>query len=39
VRIDNGNVPVTALANTPPQLLGQPVFNEYAFGGYLIFKA
>jgi hypothetical protein len=38
VRIDNGNVPVTAVAHVPPRLLGQPVFNEYAFGGYLIFK-
>jgi hypothetical protein len=38
VRVDNGNVPVTALAHVPPQLLSQPVFNEYAFGGYLIFK-
>ncbi len=38
VRTDNGNVPVTALAHVPPQLLSQPVFNEYAFGGYLIFK-
>jgi len=38
VRTDNGNVPVTAVAHVPPQLLGQPVFNEYAFGGYLIFK-
>ena len=31
-------MPVTALAHVPPQLLSQPVFNEYAFGGYLIFK-
>jgi hypothetical protein len=38
VRRDNPNVPVTALAHTPPLLLSQPVFNEYAFGGYLIFK-
>jgi hypothetical protein len=38
VRVDNGNVPVTALAHVPQQLLSQPVFNEYAFGGYLIFK-
>jgi len=38
VRTDNGNVPVTALAHVPAQLLTQPVFNEYAFGGYLIFK-
>jgi hypothetical protein len=38
VRRDNPNVPVTAFAHVPPQLLGQPVLNEYAFGGYLIFK-
>jgi hypothetical protein len=38
VRTDNANVPVTAFAHVPPQLLSQPVFNEYAFGGYLIFK-
>jgi hypothetical protein len=38
VRRDNPNVPVTAFAHVPPQLLKQPVLNEYAFGGYLIFK-
>jgi hypothetical protein len=38
VRRDNANVPVTALARVPAALLKQPVFNEYAFGGYLIFK-
>jgi hypothetical protein len=38
VRRDNPNVPVTAMAHVPPQLLSQPVLNEYAFGGYLIFK-
>jgi len=38
VRHDNGNVPVTAVAHVPAALLGKPVFNEYAFGGYLIFK-
>ncbi|HEY2709604.1 MAG TPA: hypothetical protein VGI95_16260 [Caulobacteraceae bacterium] len=38
VRTDNGNVPVTAFAHVPAALLSQPVFNEYAFGGYLIFK-
>ncbi|HWF76268.1 MAG TPA: hypothetical protein VN694_03740 [Caulobacteraceae bacterium] len=38
VRRDNPNVPVTAIAHVPPQLMGQPVLNEYAFGGYLIFK-
>ena len=31
-------MPVTAVAHVPPQLMSQPVFNEYAFGGYLIFK-
>ncbi|HVN00708.1 MAG TPA: hypothetical protein VMT68_10895 [Caulobacteraceae bacterium] len=38
VRTDNGNVPVTAFTHVPPELLTQHVFNEYAFGGYLIFK-
>src|SRR6185312_6492409 len=38
VRRDNPNVPVTAIAHVPPQLMSQPVLNEYAFGGYLIFK-
>ncbi|HEY1427384.1 MAG TPA: hypothetical protein VGF50_11980 [Caulobacteraceae bacterium] len=38
VRRDNANVPVTAITHVPPELLGQHVFNEYAFGGYLIFK-
>ena len=38
VRTDNGNVPVTAFAHVPPELLTQHVLNEYAFGGYLIFK-
>jgi hypothetical protein len=38
VRRDNPNVPVTAVAHVPPELMSQPVFNEYAFGGYLIFK-
>ena len=38
VRRDNPNVPVTAIAHVPPQLMGQHVLNEYAFGGYLIFK-
>jgi hypothetical protein len=37
-RKDNGNVPVTAFEKVPRALLSQPVFNEYAFGGYLIFK-
>ena len=37
-RTDNPNVPVSAMAHVPAALLSQPVFNEYAFGGYLIFK-
>jgi hypothetical protein len=37
-RRDNANVPVTAMAHVPPEIARQPVFNEYAFGGYLIFK-
>ncbi len=37
-RVDNANVPVSAMAHVPAALLTQPVFNEYAFGGYLIFK-
>ena len=38
VRRDNVNVPVSAMAHVPANLLGRPVLNEYAFGGYLIFK-
>ena len=38
VRRDNVNVPVSAMAHVPASLLTQPVLNEYAFGGYLIFK-
>lgn len=38
VRRDNVNVPVSAMAHVPQGLLSQPVLNEYAFGGYLIFK-
>jgi hypothetical protein len=37
-REDNANVPVTAVAHVPPALMRQHMFNEYAFGGYLIFK-
>jgi len=38
VRTDAVNAPISALAAVAPGLAGQPVFNEYAFGGYLIFK-
>jgi hypothetical protein len=37
-RSDGVNAPVSALAAVPPALAARPVFNEYAFGGYLIFK-
>ncbi len=35
---DGPTSPVTALAHVPPALAAQPVFNDYSFGGYLIFK-
>jgi len=38
VRRDNVNVPVSAMAHVPAAIARLPVFNEYAFGGYLIFK-
>jgi len=38
VRVDGLNSPVAAVASLPPQLLRQPVLNEYGFGGYLIFQ-
>jgi hypothetical protein len=36
-RTDSATAPITALAHVPPALRNQPVFNDYAFGGYLIF--
>lgn len=33
---DGTRWPVSALAHVPPALLGQPVLNDYSFGGYLI---
>ena len=38
IRTDGLNSPVTAVAHLPPDLAGQPVMNDYGFGGYLIFK-
>ncbi len=38
VRSDEVNAPVSALAAVPPVLAARPVFNEYGYGGYLIFK-
>ena len=37
-RVDSEWVPVTALANVPGGIAAQPVFNEYGFGGWLIFN-
>jgi hypothetical protein len=37
VRVDGPSAPITALANVPPALRGEPVLNDYGFGGYLIF--
>ncbi len=37
-RTDRTFVPVTALAHVPKALLTQPVFNDYSFGGWLIFN-
>jgi hypothetical protein len=37
-RPDSYGVPVTALRNLPPGLRDRPVFNEYSFGGLLVFQ-
>ncbi|HXH15069.1 MAG TPA: hypothetical protein VNJ10_02945 [Sphingomonas sp.] len=36
IRTDSAALPVTALRHVPPALRGQPVFNDYGFGGSLI---
>ncbi len=38
MRRDSPGVPVTALAHVPTALRGKPVFNDYSFGGWLIFN-
>lgn len=38
VRTDGGATPKTALAHVPADLRAKPVFNDYGFGGYLIFE-
>jgi hypothetical protein len=35
---DDGQTPISALASVPDNVLREPVFNDYEFGGYLIFK-
>jgi hypothetical protein len=37
-RPDGPTTPAAALAHVPADLVRQPVFNDYGFGGYLIFK-
>ncbi len=37
VRGDSPMSPVTALAHVPPDLVAQPVLNEWNFGSYMIF--
>jgi hypothetical protein len=36
-RSDSTTAPVSALAHVPASLAAQPVFNDYAFGGWLIY--
>ncbi len=38
IRVDSATVPVTALAHVPDELRSRPVFNDYSFGGWMIFK-
>ncbi len=38
VRADRIAVPVTALDHVPAALRARPVFNDYSFGGWLVFK-
>jgi hypothetical protein len=38
VRTDRNTVPVSALKHVPPNLAAKPVFNDYSFGGWLIFN-
>jgi hypothetical protein len=37
-RTDGAAAPISALSAVPPELRRKPVLNDYAFGGYLIFK-
>jgi hypothetical protein len=35
---DRPTAPITALAHVPAGILAQPVLNDHAFGGYLIYR-
>ena len=37
-RSDGPSAPITAIDHVPTTLLTRPVLNDYAFGGYLIFR-
>ncbi len=37
-RVDSETTPVTALSHVPAEIRAQPVFNDYSFGGWLIFN-
>lgn len=37
-RTDSANSPIAALDHVPPALAAAPVFNDYSFGGYLVFR-
>jgi hypothetical protein len=38
VRGNGGVVPLTALSRVPPALRARPVFNDYSFGGWLVYQ-
>jgi len=38
VRGNSGVVPLTALSRVPPALRARPVFNDYSFGGWLVYQ-
>jgi hypothetical protein len=38
IRVNGPAAPISALNHVPPSLAAQPVFNDYGFGGYLIFS-
>jgi len=38
VRSDGPTAPISALAHVPAALAARPVFNDYGFGGYLIWR-
>ena len=37
-RVDSEATPIVALAHVPAEIRARPVFNEYSFGGWLIFN-